>query len=144
MVFLDFQFMRIVFLAIVRATRSNLLSVSFELIMDMSPNIQREGDNGMCQMPILHAYDMPILPINFSGEQMRTNTTQHLQRQWRHQQGSVHPLHLMRVHLQTGKGINLFLFNEILIISVFLRCTACAKMEAYAFRLVSGTVPNSC
>ncbi len=47
MVFLDFQFMRIVFLAIVRATRSNLLSVSFELIMDVSPNIQREGDNGM-------------------------------------------------------------------------------------------------
>ncbi len=46
-VVLDFQFMRIVFLAIVRATRSNLLSVLFELIMDMSPNIQREGDNGM-------------------------------------------------------------------------------------------------
>ncbi len=47
MVFLDFQFMGIVFLAIVRATRSNLLSVSFELIMDMSPYIQREGDSGM-------------------------------------------------------------------------------------------------
>ncbi len=47
MVFLDFQFMMIDFLAIVRATRSNLLSVLFELIMDMSPNIQREGDNGM-------------------------------------------------------------------------------------------------
>ncbi len=47
MVFLDFQFMRIVFLAIVRATWSNLLFVLFELIMDMSPNIQRVGNNGM-------------------------------------------------------------------------------------------------
>ncbi len=47
------------------------------------------------------------------------------------------------LHLQIGIGINLFLFNEIIIlfISVFLRCTACAKMEAYAFKLVvSGTV----
>ncbi len=40
-------------------------------------------------------------------------------------------------------GINLFFFNEIiiLIISVFLRSMACAKIEAYAFKLVvSGTV----
>ncbi len=47
------------------------------------------------------------------------------------------------LHLQTGMGINLFIFNEIIIlfISVFLRCTACAKIEAYAFKLVvSGTV----
>ncbi len=35
------------------------------------------------------------------------------------------------LHLQTGMGINRFLFNEI-VISVFLRCTACAKMEVYS------------
>ncbi len=43
------------------------------------------------------------------------------------------------LHLQTGSlGINLFFFNEIiiLIISVFLRSMACAKIEVYAFKLV--------
>ena len=49
MVFLDFQFMRIVFLAIVRATRSNLLFVMFRLIVDMSSRKQSEGDYGMWQ-----------------------------------------------------------------------------------------------
>ncbi len=50
------------------------------------------------------------------------------------------------LHLQTGKGINLFFFNEIIIIiiSVFLHCTACAKRDAYAFKVVvSGTVSCS-
>ena len=46
---LDFQFMRIVFSVIVRATRSNLLFVLFRLIVDMSPSKQSEGDNGMWQ-----------------------------------------------------------------------------------------------
>ncbi len=48
-----------------------------------------------------------------------------------------------RLHLQTGKDVNLFLFNEIIILifSVFLHCKACAKMEVCAFKLVvSGTV----
>ncbi|CAM4655573.1 unnamed protein product [Leuciscus chuanchicus] len=45
--------------------------------------------------------DTPILPINFGGEQMRPNTTHHLQR---HQRGSVRPVHLMRVHPQTGNA----------------------------------------
>ena len=49
MVFLDFQFMRIVFLAMVRATRISLLFVWSRLIVERSPSRQSEGDNGMGQ-----------------------------------------------------------------------------------------------
>ncbi len=74
---------------------------------------------------------------------MRTNTTQHLH-QRRHQRVSVCLVHLMSVAYTFKQDrVSIFPFNEIiiLIISVFLHCTACAKMKAYAFKLVvSGTV----
>ena len=47
MSFINFQFMRIVFLAMVRATRRILLFVWSRLIVDRSPSRQSEGDNGM-------------------------------------------------------------------------------------------------
>ena len=49
MVCLDFQFMRIVFLAIVRATRRRLLFVLSIVSDDKSPRRQSEGDKGMRQ-----------------------------------------------------------------------------------------------
>ena len=49
MEFLDFQFMRIVFLAIVRAMRSNLLFDVDRLVVDVSPSRQSVGDKGMWQ-----------------------------------------------------------------------------------------------
>lgn len=45
--FLDFQFMRIVFLAIVSATSRNVMSVAFKLVTDVSPSMHRDGVAGM-------------------------------------------------------------------------------------------------
>jgi len=45
--FLDFQFMSLVFLAIVRATRSILQFVLLRFIDEMSPSKQSDGDNGI-------------------------------------------------------------------------------------------------
>lgn len=47
--FLDFQFMRMVFLAIVSAIRINLLLGPIRFIVDVSPSRQRDGDSGMWQ-----------------------------------------------------------------------------------------------
>ena len=47
--FLDFQFMRIVFLAMVKAMESILLDVLFRFMLEMSPTEQSEGDDGMWQ-----------------------------------------------------------------------------------------------
>ncbi len=49
MQFRDFQFMRIVFLAIVSATRSEREHVLSSFNVDRSPNKQREGESGMWQ-----------------------------------------------------------------------------------------------
>ena len=46
---LDFQFMRIVFLAMVRAMESILLDVLLRLMLDTSPSKQSEGESGMWQ-----------------------------------------------------------------------------------------------
>lgn len=48
-VFLEFQFMRIVFLMTVGATRSNLLFDLFRLIIDISPSKQSNRHNGIWQ-----------------------------------------------------------------------------------------------
>ena len=67
MVFLDFQFMRLVFLAIVRATRRRLwfvlLIVDVDNVgnVDKSPRRQSEGDNGMRQPMKCNSY-----PVTFS------------------------------------------------------------------------------
>ena len=45
----DFQFMRMVFLATVRATRSSLLCSLFWSMFDISPSKHNDGDNGMWQ-----------------------------------------------------------------------------------------------
>lgn len=45
----DFQFMRIVFLAMVSAMESILLDVLIMLMLDMSPSKQSVGDSGMWQ-----------------------------------------------------------------------------------------------
>ena len=45
--FLDFQFKRIVFLAMVRATRRSLFVLVWKLSEDTSPSKQSEGDKGM-------------------------------------------------------------------------------------------------
>lgn len=42
--FLDFQFLRIVFLAIVSATNTILFFELSRLFVDVSPSMQREGD----------------------------------------------------------------------------------------------------
>ena len=48
--FLDFQFMSMVFLAIVKATRSNLVwSGVFRFVIDVSQSRQSVGDKGMWQ-----------------------------------------------------------------------------------------------
>lgn len=49
MEFRDFQFMRIVFLATVSATRSKRVCVLSSFNVDTSPNKQREGESGMWQ-----------------------------------------------------------------------------------------------
>ncbi len=49
MQFRDFQFMRIVFLAIVSATKSERERVLSSFNVDRSPNKQREGESGMWQ-----------------------------------------------------------------------------------------------
>ena len=49
MVFLDFQFMRIVFLAIVRDVRSSLWLVLSIVSVVVSPKRQSDGDRGMRQ-----------------------------------------------------------------------------------------------
>lgn len=46
---LVFQFMRIVFLAMVRATESILFDLLLGFMLDRSPNRQRGGDSGMWQ-----------------------------------------------------------------------------------------------
>lgn len=48
-----FQFMRIVFLAMVRAMRSNLEFIVLSVIIVRSPSKQREGDSGMRQPTIV-------------------------------------------------------------------------------------------
>ena len=45
--FLDFQFMRIVFLAIVREVRSTILFNLFKFVVDVSPSKQSGGDKGI-------------------------------------------------------------------------------------------------
>lgn len=50
--FLVFQLMRMVFLAIVRAVRSNLLLDLLRFAIDVLPSKQSEGDIGMWQ-PIM-------------------------------------------------------------------------------------------
>ena len=49
MEFRDFQFMRIVFLATVSATRSERVCGSSSFSVDRSPNKQRDGESGMWQ-----------------------------------------------------------------------------------------------
>lgn len=55
--FLVFQLMRMVFLAIVRAVRSSLLLDLLRFVIDVLPSKQREGDIGMWQ-PIMVESDL--------------------------------------------------------------------------------------
>lgn len=49
-VVLDFQFNKIVFLARVKATRTDLEYLCGRCVVERSPNKQRDGDNGMPQL----------------------------------------------------------------------------------------------
>ncbi len=67
--FLDFQFIRMVFLAMVGAMGSILQTVMLMLMFDMSPNKQSAGDGGMWQLRRMERKSVMLFQNCFTGVQ---------------------------------------------------------------------------
>ena len=77
-----FQFMRMVFLAMVRAMRSILEFIFLSVIIVRSPSKQREGDSGMWQPHLLIGLKLQLPKIKRPLEDNFTKMLQNAEDYW--------------------------------------------------------------